>query len=192
MRWTPTILFLIMGLPIISHNAGAKAIEYKVKKSPGIQTFYTHYAYSKKWLIECTRQTTGRKLGNPHCDLSPASGKIYHRTGIHGEANFGVNIRLELGSLPKIKFIPGNMRANQSYSIKCLKNKYTGAYGSRRTHSAFEGTEAEKILNDMMKAAGCDLKFVNFGKGYMQGNMQTIGLTDAVDFAKDWLLKYPS
>lgn len=192
MKKTLIITILMMALPTVAYEANAKAVEYKVKKNSGIQTYYTHYAYSKKWLIECTRQTSGRKLGKPHCDLSPASGKIYPRSGIRGEANFGVNVRLERISLPKITFIPANMRANQSYSIKCLNTKYTGAYGSRRSSSAFKGTEAKDILDDMMEASGCALKFVNFGKGYMQGNMQTIGLTDAVEFANEWLEKYPN
>ena len=90
------ILLSILGFAVFAGSVGLKAKAsaevYLRKEAPSIRTYVSDYAASKDWNIRCTRQTSGRTLGEPRCDLEPWQGSVYPRTGIRKGVSKGLAI----------------------------------------------------------------------------------------------------
>ena len=81
------------------------------------------------------------------------------------------------------------VRPGTPYSVECGDEEFSGIAPARgaRDEAAFEGRAAKRLLSEMMEANGCNFSYyVNGTSGATSGYQQTIGLTDAVNFAKQW------
>lgn len=172
---------------IFAWSVHAEVKIYKLDRSPGIRTFETTYGESKKWNLECTQQTSGRELGGPSCRLEPWNGKIYPRTGIRQSPSDGIRAEVR-GHRIEIDFLK-KLRPGTPYSVECKGQEFSGTAPPKgaRSESAFEGMQASRLLEAMMAADGCNYSYWVFGQVRpTTGYQQTIGLTDAVVYAKQW------
>ena len=180
-------MFAMLASLLITSAANAEVTIYKTDRSTGVRSYATSYGESARWNLRCTMQTSGRELGGPGCTLEPWSGSIYPRTGIRKPASKGLRIEVH-GNKVEIDFLK-KVRPGTPYSVECADEEFSGIAPSRgaREEAAFKGRTARRLLSELMEANGCNFSYyVNGTSSATSGYQQTIGLTAAVNFAKQW------